>query len=784
MSKAVEGAAMLGAAVATGAAMFALASTGVGIAALPFLAHIMATLVVGGIAMEGGAIASALTQNRGMGITTRQPAAYRQIIYGTQRVGGIIVYRSTTGSHHDQYNFVIVLAGHEVDSIENLYLDGRQVFWDVGSAGNHTRNGVNFGGHAGGGTKIGPGGQHYNFDTLVYCEARFGDQSEGDVITGLTANDPAWDADGSGNSPYLGGCAYVYLKVEYDTSMFPNEPEIRFTVRGKNDIYDPRTATSGFTNNWALIVADVLTDAVFGLGDDSVNQDQLIAAANVCDEQVDISIGGTESRYCCDWHYDTATAPGDVLQTMMPAAAGRLSRIGGEWFIWPAYWQGPSFTFDQSILTGELDWTPYRSFRELINRVNGTYIAPNSPYNVAGNLYDANGWYFGSIANQFPFAFTPTNYPQYAADVLHGYASDAFLAADGDVQLPLQLVQNCVLSVAQAQRVAKIYLMRNRQQGSGSFPVALAAWQMQPLDVMNFTFAANGWSDKQLEIVRTQFHVEPPQGEGDGPSVRCVFDVQETAETVYEWSTAEELSVYDVPSNPSVAPYIVDPPTDLVLLSDASTAVLGADGVNLPRILATWVPSPDVQVITTQIQYRISGSPANPWIDVGTVSNDITSAYISGVVAGTSYDVQIRALRLTGATSVWVETDDCVVDGPSSLANSYTINPQFPLTQPSSTEIDVAAVAATFGANTVNYEARTITISAPSVPTWYYVTIPDASQTGDASPLQSAAAATANTLVGVPGNTYLGAILALPAGGATRSLAGGWPAPQTTQVGT
>ena len=86
-----------------------------------------ASLAIGGISMEAGAIASALTSNRGMTITTRQAAANRQVIYGQQRVGGVMIYESTTGSSHDQYNMVIVIAGHEIESIQNLYLDGRQL---------------------------------------------------------------------------------------------------------------------------------------------------------------------------------------------------------------------------------------------------------------------------------------------------------------------------------------------------------------------------------------------------------------------------------------------------------------------------------------------------------------------------------------------------------------------------------------------------------------------------------------------------------------------------------
>ncbi|SEB40561.1 hypothetical protein SAMN05443244_0317 [Terriglobus roseus] len=434
MSKAITGLAMIGGAIAMGAAAFLDPA----LIASPVYDKIMAELAIQGIAMEAGAIADALMSNRGENITTRQPAANRQMILGMQRVGGTLIYSSTTGSHHDQYNKVIVIAGHVCHSILGLYLDGRKVYWDTSSQYNTTRNGVNFGGQADHNDHVGPDGNTYNFGGLVFCEARFGEQVSGDVLASLNANDPHWATTANGN-PYVGGCTYVYLKIEYDTSMFPSEPEIRFDVNGKCDIFDPRTQTNGFTTNWALIVADRMCDPVFGLGmsyTDDINIPQLIAAANVCDEPVELAGGGSEVRYACCWHGDTGTGTGDVISTMMSAAAGRISRIGGQWYIWPAYWQGPSFTFDENVvLANAFQWNPYRSLKDRFNRVTGTYVAPNFPYNAAGNLYDPNGWYDGTIQNNFGFAFQPTNFPQYAMDPAHGYPSDQWLAEDGGHRL-------------------------------------------------------------------------------------------------------------------------------------------------------------------------------------------------------------------------------------------------------------------------------------------------------------------------------------------------------------
>jgi hypothetical protein len=660
MSKAIQGAFMIAGAIGLGAALFLNPAL---LATAPWVVNAMWALAAGGVGMEAGAIASALTSNRGQNITTRTPAGLRQIIYGEQRVGGVIVYQSTSGSHFWQMNMIIVLATHEVDAIENLYLDGRQVYWVVGSDANTTRNGVNFGGNADSNDHIGPGGPTYNFGSLVFCAARFGDQAAGDVIPEVAGNDPNWSTSALGNPPSLMGCAYVYLKLVYHSVTLPTLPEIRFTIRGKNNIYDPRTGTTGYSTNWALQVADVITDSSWGLGDNSVNQAQLIAAANVCDEQI-LTSQGYESNYAQSIHYDTSTAPGDALNMMMPSAGGRLSRVGGEWYIWPAYWQGPSFVFDASALIDVPSWTPYRSFKDLINRVNGTYTAANYPYNTAGNLYDSNGWWNGTTANNWPFAFQPTNFPQYAQDTLHGYSSDALLVEDGGVQLPYEMTLRGVLSIVQAQRVAKIHLLRNRFQGTGTFPMSLAAWQMIPTTVFQFSWPALNWSYKQLEVAAVRFKIEEVKalGSGDGdsgdesdkvPALSVELSVNETDVSIYEWSIGEELTPYDVPVAPVNGAYTPQPPTSLVIVSNGLTALTGADGVVTPRARLTWVPPNDSYVKLIQVQYKLSSSTT--WLDAGTFDALSELGYVNGIISGQTYDFQIRSMRFNGAISVWVQ---------------------------------------------------------------------------------------------------------------------------------
>jgi hypothetical protein len=450
------------------------------------------------------------------------------------------------------------------------------------SSGNTTRNGINFGGSANSNQYTGPDGSHYNFGSLVYCEARFGDQTDGDVMVSMTANDPTWAA-GANGSPWVGGCCYVYLKIEYDANMFPTMPEIRFTVDGKNDILDPRTGTTGFTDNWALCVADILTNTSYGLGaaPASLNTAQLIAASNVCDEQIPLANptveGVSEAQFTCNWTGDTAQAPGDILAQMMPAAGGRLSKISGQWFIWPSYFQGPSFTFDANSLVAPISWTPYRSTRDLYNRVKGTYVAPWFPYSVAGNLYDKNGFYDGTQADLFNLAWQP-DFPYFAQDVEHGYTADQWLAEDGGVVHYHDLNQSACISVATSQRLAKIDLLRNRFQGTGTFSMALSCYQMQPTDCMQFNLPLYGWSNKLLEVTSVKFSCGDDGGQGSAPSIQVQVEVQETDPTVYEWSITDEQTITDVPALALIPPYVVDPPTNLTLSHQSVTFGVGASG--------------------------------------------------------------------------------------------------------------------------------------------------------------------------------------------------------------
>ena len=181
-----------------------------------------------------------------------------------------------------------------------------------------------------------------------------------------------------------------------------------------------------------------------------------------------------------------------------------------------------------AIAAGPFRWRSKVSIRDLYNGVKGTYISP------------ANKW-------------QTSDFPPYAQDTDHGYASgsplypfgDANLAADGgerrwfDIQLPF------TISCPTAQRLAKIELMRRRQQGTGTFIYNMAIFQATALDVVVMTLPLLGWTNKLLEVSAHRLKFDKTSGKSGGAETTLLgteIDVQETDPSVYAWSTTEELT--------------------------------------------------------------------------------------------------------------------------------------------------------------------------------------------------------------------------------------------------
>ena len=214
--------------------------------------------------------------NRGYQTNSLGPAQDHQIIYGKMRVGGAIVFDEATGDNNKFLHRIIAVAGHEVQSFEEIYINDEVVTLD--GSGNVTSP------------------SQYNTKIKINLHLGSSDQT---ADSDLVAESAKWTSEHR-----LRGIAYMYVRLKFDADAFPNGiPIFTATIKGKK-LYDPRTSSTAWSDNPALCLRDYLTSK-YGLEENVANIDDTLvsSAANVCDQTN--TIAGT-TRYTCNGGFTTA----------------------------------------------------------------------------------------------------------------------------------------------------------------------------------------------------------------------------------------------------------------------------------------------------------------------------------------------------------------------------------------------------------------------------------------------------------------------------------------------
>lgn len=203
------------------------------------------------------ALAALAAQDRTQMVRT--PIGTRKTVYGQARISGPITFLHVTDSNR-YLHIVITLTDHEVEAIDDVYFDNERL--QIDPAGN-------------------VGGKYAGY--AVVAKGLGSTAGDAALHSTLTANvGTKWTADHKQT-----GCAKVYVRLAWNRDIYSGIPNISAVVRGKK-IYDPRTATTYYSNNAALCIRDYLLNTETGLGATSAELDDaaLIAAANICDEAI------------------------------------------------------------------------------------------------------------------------------------------------------------------------------------------------------------------------------------------------------------------------------------------------------------------------------------------------------------------------------------------------------------------------------------------------------------------------------------------------------------------
>lgn len=503
-------------------------------------------------------------------ITIRGGIEARQVIYGRAKVGGVIVYSASSGTNQRVLHLVVVLAGHRCDAVESVFLNDEEINLATQMTGADVTAG--------------------RFAGVMSIRTYTGGQTSADAL--LVAQSPdGWAAD-----HVLSGCTYMALSLFYDQDKFPNGLQsVAAVVRGKSDIYDPRTASTGYSTNWALCVLDYLRGE-HGLDCDTDELDLpfFSAAANLADENVQLDAGGTQfqPRYTINGAFKLDLAPMDIIEKLLAAGAGTLVYVQGQYRLYGGAYSTPTVSLGASDFAGDVELETRAPRRELFNSIRGTFVDP------------ARAW---QAAEWPPLV-------------------DAGMVAEDGEQIWRDLPLEHVTDGTRAQRLARIAILTARDSLRLRAPIRyaglrLAVWQMVSLTLPDF-----GWTAKPFRVESWSF--EPATG-------RVMLTLREENAANYAWYWDSGASIPASPNTTLVDPLTIPAATGVTVTPGT---VLQPDGGILPVLDIAWTASAHAFVTAHEVQWS---RPAEDYVGQD-VRMPATRHTVRSVQAGQDYRVRVR----------------------------------------------------------------------------------------------------------------------------------------------
>lgn len=611
----------------------------------------VSALMKSATASDAPPMAGAATSQPGAARTTQftQPTPPHEVVVGRIKKSGPVMFTHSDadddGRAQGYFYIQIVLAAHHCKAIGDVYigddLSTAAQFTDVLSIGKH----------------LGTPTQMEDATFLADLGAGvFGDH-------------------------WLRGRAHIAVRHKVTRAVFesgvPNHAAILW---GADEIYDPRTLTSGWTNNAILVVAWWM---IWGEGYTLADFDlpQFVAAANVCDERVRV-LGVTTTV--------TASAATDALTL---AAGARSLDVGdgvrvsssvslpGGLTASTTYYVHP---FDDGTIklcatvadafagtgvditsagSGTLTLTYWDEARY---KCNGAFNLESDKREIrdqlltacGGHAYESGGlWFLHAAAAAVPTVTLDeddlrdgmvTIPKRSLADRINtaravfvnpdtgwqpGDAPPrsiaAYLTEDQDEELAVTLRPLFTISGRCIQRLQKIAILENRLQRTVKFPAKLTAMRLRPLDGVYLSIERYTWDQEQHRVMGWSLA-------SDGG---IDLLLQEDSADVYAWDyLTDEVLASDAQGVTLPDPSAIDAPATITV-DTPLTPVYSRVEAAISEVLSVWADGYDVEFRSTTLA---------TWSGTERSATPLVSIVMSEAI-----DIRARAAARNGAASNW-----------------------------------------------------------------------------------------------------------------------------------
>jgi len=600
------------------------------------------------------------------------------VIYGARKVGGTRVFVETSGTDNKYLYMAIALCEGEVEEIGNIYINDEPL------------NGS-------------------KYEPYVTIDKKLGTDSQ--TVSSTLLDAPSW-----GSNDRLQGLAYLGVRLEFNQDVFSSIPTINAIVFGQK-VYDPRTDTTGYSNNPALCLRDYLTNTRYGKGlDESLIDDtSFSSAANACDTIIaQTDVGLDEPIYDADYTTpdELANLVIDVLNDTFGTSFSSPSQIsqnkygqlqGQEGEVY--YGATRRFSCNTVVST---DQTLFSNVKVLLSGMQGMMPFQNGQYRlIIEDDYDSSfDFDTDSIISGFKIAGVDKTKKynrvtakfvnpaaNWQADTVIWPAPDSsdyttFLSEDNNVPLEKEIDLNSCTSFYQARNIAKTLCLASRKAGlQVSFVATPDALNCAVGDIVTVTHPTPAWDGKEFRVLALSINYDATVN----------VTLAEHNATIYPW-VSDEVEPESFESN------LPDPLT-VANPSLTITDQLRAFNQEAITFLVADVGTGDSFVERFEVQALKAGD--TQYVNMGQAGG--TRFELANVEDGATYTVRARAINSLGVRSAFTTESHQVVgktDTPSDVTNltGNLIGNQYLLTWDAVPDLDLSHYRIRFasedGANT------------------------------------------------------------------------------------
>ena len=530
--------------------------------------------------------------NRGYQVSTRGAALDHQVVYGKSKVGGAIVFDAVSGENSKMLHRVVAFTGHEIEEFNTIYLNDEYLTLTTET----DSNGQTYYKPTLATAKNGVTSTRYNNYVRIYL--RKGGSDNDTPITSLIQAGVGWT-----QYHKLNGIAYAYFRFEFEADIYPNGvPDITAIIKGKK-VYDPRTATTAWSDNPALCIRDYLTSS-YGLSEDTnrIDDATISTAANVCDYYNYPTLTG-DARFTMNGAFTTAVTPHDHIIELLGSMGGSLWYSQGKWRMKAAHYVAPTVEFTLDDVRSNISVSTRHSRRDNFNTVKGVFRGPQTHYQ-------------------------PTDYKE--------VTEASFVADDGgqvsvyDMNLPFTDNFNM------CRRLALIMLERNRQQLTVQASFGLKGLKVQVGDIIQLTVPRFGWDQKEFEVIEWTF------GLVEGSDLQTQMTLKEISERVFD--DISDGALLELDNTNLLSPF--DVPTVGITMSSL-TRILTQKVV--AELSATITASDPSRVDRVEVQYKLSSE--TDYLPMGT--GELGKYSVLDLERDLLYDIRARAINTFGIKGAW-----------------------------------------------------------------------------------------------------------------------------------